>query len=205
MTGLPDDLASILQIWCIRCQYGHFVNQGIGGNHSVKRVPMDRGEFSGLVDDSAFQIQNRDVLDTGLFFDPVFRHSGKGQLATVVFQYNLPYGSEAQKSLFMVIIKCGFCDGSELPGIAGKPDEGAGIEKYPHAIPQSFNSSALMGMNASGEILNGSDVGSPTRGRLRVAVAAGTRRATGCLPRHTMISSPSSILWSRRERCVFAS
>ena len=43
MTGLPDDLASILQIWCIRCQYGHFVNQGIGGNRLLHDVTGDSG------------------------------------------------------------------------------------------------------------------------------------------------------------------
>ena len=163
--GLPDDLASILEVWSVRRQDGHFVHQGIGGDHSVEGVPMDGGKFSRLIDDSSFQIQNRDVLNPCLFLDPLFRQPGKRQFAGVVFQNDLPHGGEAQKSLFVRIFQCGFCGGSELPRIAGKPDEGACIEQDPHEIPQSFNSSALMGVNASAGIVNGSDVGSPTRGR----------------------------------------
>jgi hypothetical protein len=42
--GLPDDSASILEVWSVRRQDGHFVHQGIGGDHSVEGVPMDGGK-----------------------------------------------------------------------------------------------------------------------------------------------------------------
>jgi hypothetical protein len=74
--GLPDDLASILTIWSVGCQDRHFVNQGIGRDHSVEWIAMDGGEFSRPVDNASFQIQYRDVLYAGLFFNP---HSSRAR------------------------------------------------------------------------------------------------------------------------------
>lgn len=99
------------------------MNQGIGRDHSVEWIAMDGGEFSRPVDNASFQIQNRDVLYAGLFFNPHFRTPRQGQFACVVLQYNFPDGSQAQKSLFVGILKCGLGGGSELSGIAGEPDE----------------------------------------------------------------------------------
>ncbi len=87
------------------------MDEGIGCNHPVEWVAVDGGKLPGPVDDAPFQIQNRDVLNAGLFFNPHFRDPGQRQFAGVVFQNNLPYGSETQKSLFVRILKGGFWAG----------------------------------------------------------------------------------------------
>jgi hypothetical protein len=81
------------------------MNQGITGNDPVKGIPVNGRKFARQVDDASFKIQNRDVLNARLFLNPLFGFSWQGKFARVIFQDNLPDGSEAQVSLFMWILK----------------------------------------------------------------------------------------------------
>ena len=46
-----------------------------------------------MVDHSTLKIQNRDVLDAGLFFNPLFGLGWQGEFAQMILQDDLPRGS----------------------------------------------------------------------------------------------------------------
>ena len=120
----------------------------LGGEQAIEGILVNRRQFAAPKERLVLDEDALEVKESGVFRNP---HAGplrQRKFACGMLEYDLRHAHIAEMKTVCRIVQRGGGGGGNLRGLAGEPEEGAGIEQQPHS-PQAFSSSARSGARAA--------------------------------------------------------